>query len=111
MTRWAKITHRFSRLHRWPDAPSHVRFLSYLHRHLFHVTLWVEEEDKDRDVEFLTMLEELKLFVERYDFPESSSCEDIAQTILEHFDGRFHSERKLKCEVSEDGENGALLEL
>lgn len=116
MTRWAKITHRFEGLHRYSDAPLNVSYLQHVHRHLFHVTLWIEQFHNERDVEYLTVLQQLKSFLRLETLNVDSSCETIAENILAWarklypaVDGHFG--RALRCEVLEDGENGALLEM
>lgn len=114
MTIWAKITTQFEALHYWKDAKGDVAFLRYPHRHLFYVTIWIEEKHRDRDIELV----QFKNFVNLY-IPSifglyknkvlRKSCEMIAQRI-KSFVEKHYPKRKVKVEVLEDGENGAVIE-
>lgn len=119
-TIWAKITARFEGIHWYPGAPLDVAFLAHPHRHIFHVTVWVEQFHDDRDVEFIRFKRQLQDWCKALEAPTWSptvadtdencgSCEMMARRLwgiiaLEYPD------RRLKVEVSEDGENGAVLE-
>jgi hypothetical protein len=99
-------TTRFEGFHRWPDAPDEVAFLRDRHRHVFHVRAEASVSHGDRDVEFIL----LKRAVDRtvgaikYEYDTSTwSCEQWAECLL----GRLKLDR---VEVSEDGENGAIVE-
>jgi len=95
----------FEALHRWPAAKGPVVFLKYPHRHIFHVKAWKGVSHSYRQVEFITLKHEIGKFISLV--PNSKvitwSCEMWARFILEKFSLD-------KCEVSEDGENGALVE-
>jgi len=103
----------FEGYHRWADAPEAVAFLRHWHRHLFHVQLDVHVEHNDRDVEFFILQRELNRFIDDTFQPQGPmrfefSCEMIAEQIIAH----FHEKLEYKvhsCEVSEDGENGAVV--
>ena len=109
MKRWAKITTRFEGFHRYPAAPEEVAFLRNLHRHVFHVTVQIEQYHDARDIEYFLF----KRFVEdawrSITFSPSSSCETMAIALGDLVGVKFAG-RGLKVEVSEDGENGALIE-
>ena len=94
---------RWDALHHWPDALPEVRFLCHPHRHLFHVRAWREVQHHDREVEILTLGKEvagaLARMAPRGDFGPLS-CEHIAARLLVHLN-------LARCEVLEDGENGA----
>jgi hypothetical protein len=99
---------RFVHFHKWPDAPKAHRFLRLVHRHEFHVRMWVHVEHNERDVEFCKLKDELDQFVRirwpnDQDAASNDSCETIAEHILTMF--RAHA-----VEVLEDGENGAYLQ-
>lgn len=98
------ITTRFAALHRWPNAPEEVAFLRDFHRHEFHVKLCVPVSHNDRDVEFIMLKEGVDSYIRRtYEgckFP--FSCEHIASDLLTVFGAS-------RVEVSEDGENGAVV--
>jgi len=105
------VSFRFEGFHRWPEAPPEVAFLRTRHRHVFHVKAWKSVKHDDRDVEFILLKREVEGFCQARSQYEKEhgpnditnwSCEKWARTLIEEFylDG---------CEVSEDGENGALL--
>lgn len=112
---WAKIQTRFTAAHRWPDAPQTGPewLLSQPHRHEFHVTLWLEQNHDDRDVEYLVAKRKLTHWI-RQQFDGLSlghkSCEMLCKEIGEWAGGMF-GRRHMKVEVLEDGENGALWEV
>lgn len=103
---------RFEALHQWPEAPDEVGFLRHLHRHEFHVTLKLEVSHGDRELEFILVKraldQELRTWLERKEFRHS--CEWLAQYILKWASDQYEP-RRASCEVSEDGENGALVEI
>lgn len=111
---WAKVTFRFNGTHCWPEAPETVHWLRNKHRHVFHVTVWVEQFHSQRDVEYTLLKRALEA-----PYPDDLgtwSCEILAEKILEiteafcekMFPAARH--RDIKVEVLEDGENGALVE-
>ena len=94
----------FVGFHRWKDAPEVVSFLRDWHRHIFHVKIGVEVLDSNREVEFFIFKKQVDGFIARAyaDKHFESSCEMIAEDLLTHFQAAY-------CEVSEDGENGAIV--
>ena len=101
---WAKITYQFEGFHRWAEAKN---FLSNLHRHIFHVTVWVEQFHNERDVEYIDFKNRIRGICKM--FPDDYSCEIMAESIRGWVYVNY-PKRKVKVEVLEDGENGALLE-
>jgi len=107
----AKITTQFEGYHCWPNAPEKVAFLRNRHRHMFHVTAWIEQEHDDRDIEYImtkwdleNLIKQMKTslpsYVEGY-----ASCEMMAEYIYDN----ITKDHKVEVEVTEDGENGALV--
>ena len=98
-------------VHFWADCPfDEVSYLRYPHRHVFHVKAFKKVSHDDRDVEFILLKHKItSYFYDKYynstsrlfDFGPMS-CEMIAKEIISKFD-------LSKCEVSEDGENGAIV--
>lgn len=98
-------------LHHWPGC--HIDEVSYLqdkHRHVFHIKAYKKVGHDDRDVEFIQLKHKiLSHFYDGYfdshfklfDF-ENMSCEMIAKELI----AKFNLSR---CQVSEDGENGAIV--
>lgn len=89
--------------HYWTAAKN---YLAFEHRHLFEIVAVKEVAHNDRDIEFLQFQE----LIEQYlysTYPAeghtllfgSSSCEQIAQRLFDHFELE-------SCWVYEDGENG-----
>jgi len=107
----AKITTRFEGYHCWAQAPEMVSFLRNKHRHIFHVTVLIEQEHDDRDIEYIMtkwdldnlikkMKTDLKTYVEG-----TASCEMMAEYIYDN----ITIGRNVEVEVLEDGENGAIV--
>jgi hypothetical protein len=100
------ITTQFEATHQWKLCPfPEVSFLKDPHRHMFHVRLEKVVHHDDRDVEFIMLKREVTAFVRlSYEGKDlgSMSCEVIAGELMEAFDA-------CRVEVSEDGENGAIL--
>jgi len=109
---WAVVTTTFEGIHSWPDIPvEHPKqFLKNPHRHLFHVTMRIEQLHNNRDVEYLVAKDDLISCCNCLNLGSSASCEDIASELIVLMSSRYPN-RRLCCEVTEDGENGALIEL
>jgi len=98
-------------VHRWDDCPiEEMEFLKNDHRHMFNIKAYKTVYHDDRDVEFIQFKHEILDFLKgKYYNPSfrshyfgGKSCEMLAVELIDHFD-------LLKCEVSEDGENGAIV--
>ena len=99
-------TLRFEAWHCWPEAPKRVKYLSSMHRHMFHVKLEKTVSHDRRQIEFITMKQEAQAYIESLKkLTESGvwSCEKWASELIERLNLNA-------CEVSEDGENGARVE-
>lgn len=95
----------FEGFHRWPDAPDEVAFLRTLHRHRFHVRLELPVKHTERDVEFILLQRRIARDVMQAQATldvECWSCELWASYLLELYGA-------VRVEVSEDGENGAVV--
>ncbi len=97
--------------HCWPECPfEEVKYLRDPHRHLFHIKAIKKVTHDDRDIEFIMLKHKIENYFYEYYFDESlsmfdfknMSCEMIAKELITKFD-------LLRCEVSEDGENGAIV--
>lgn len=104
------ITDRFEALHQWPQAPEEVAFLRHPHRHVFHVKVMISVTHSDRQVEFIMAKRTLSTILKTYyaNKLSTASCEHFAEDI-----GKFmvHNGYNVsQVEVSEDGENGAVVE-
>ena len=96
------ITTQFPMFHRWAKAPEDVSVLREWHRHIFHVKAWKEVTHDDRDIEFITLKTHINGYIARtfYNRRHHFSCEMIAEMLINEFG-------LCRCDVSEDGENGA----
>lgn len=104
------VTARFIAFHAWPQAPDSVAFLRNSHRHQFHVKASLQVSHEDRDLEFFIVQRKLQEFLDtNYENRDlgPKSCETMAKEILDCLYGL--SEGSMSVEVSEDGENGALV--
>ena len=105
------VTTQVPGFHYWSEAPDSVSFLKNEHRHLFHIRLFVDVEHDDRDVEFFTLKTELESYLKmKFGIPAyfgQKSCEMIARCISEYFEAGGYNVASV--EVSEDGENGAIV--
>lgn len=98
-------------VHCWPNCNlSECEYLKNLHRHQFHISAFKEVTHDDRDIEFIQFGHELRNYLTTRFFDQSlkllnfgsNSCEHIADMLFSEF-------HLLRCEVSEDGENGAVV--
>ena len=86
-----------------------VSFLGVPHRHIFHFTVWIEVEHSDRAIEFIQFKRWLEnLYKEGTVQLDYKSCEMMAEDLYEQIASRYPG-REIWIEVSEDGENGALI--
>lgn len=92
--------------HRWAEAPLHLNFLSYKHRHIFDIRAKFEVSENNREIEIIETQDIMRRYIEeKYkkgmccDFG-NMSCEDIAEELLNKFNA--HS-----VQVLEDGFGGA----
>jgi len=110
------ITWQREGIHKYPAALTEpeladVQFLGYPHRHLFRFRVWIDVFHNDRDLEFI----QFKRWCESLYSSDNSvlsldhkSCEMMADDLYIQIAQR-HSGRVVHIEVSEDGENGALI--
>ena len=113
------VTFEKEGLHRYPaalndpnlktDDEYDVSFLGYIPRHIFKFKVWICVEHHDRDIEFIQFKRWLeKLYAEKTLQLDFKSCEMIAEDLHAQIDARYPG-RSVWIEVSEDGENGALI--
>ena len=111
------ITWQKEGIHKYPAALTDpqladVQFLGYPHRHQFHFRVWIDVFHNDRDLEFI----QFKRWCESLYNSDNSvlsldhkSCEMIADDLYIQIATRYPG-RVVHIEVSEDGENGALIQ-
>ena len=86
-----------------------VSFLGYPHRHMFHFKIAIEVFHDDREIEFIQFkrwLENLygKVVLEL----DYKSCEMMATDLYQQISAKY-PKREVTIDVSEDGENGAVI--
>lgn len=98
-------------IHSYPDAPEEVSFLREPHRHMLHIRIDVQVFNYDRELEFILVKRDLDQFANTLDLtiPSTRSCEMIARAFLNYIQEEW-GHRDVNISVSEDGENGAILE-
>lgn len=95
-------------MHNWPNAPEQFGYLSFPHRHIFNIEAHKRVHHDDRDVEFINLARDIKLYlIQKYYSLSakcclfgSKSCEMLASELATEFD-------LCECSVFEDNENGA----
>ena len=86
-----------------------VSFLGTPHRHIFHFRVWIDVVHSDRDIEFIQFKRWLEnLYKEGTIQLDYKSCEMMSDDLYLQIAARY-PERSVWIEVSEDGENGALI--
>jgi hypothetical protein len=117
MRKFVKVTYSSPGYHKWPDAPERRAYLGQVHRHMFIVTVEIEVDQADRQLEF----HDLQAFVQTCHkdviapSPIASesimnrSCETMAMLIFEQVHHRYGWTRSVRVEVSEDGENSGIV--
>lgn len=95
--------------HNWADALPQVEFLKYSHRHLFKWEATLQVSHDDRQLEFFIVQEEIMNFInESLNFKDARSCEVQAKSIFMFLEKKYPGQPYC-VNVSEDGENGALV--
>lgn len=107
------ITSEFIATHAWPGCPfEEVAFLRNPHRHKFLVKVTFKVSEDDREIEFFMAKAQLDSFL-RSSYNDKYlghlSCEMIAKSIYTYMDTKVGTVAGVQ--VSEDGENGAIIEV
>ena len=86
-----------------------VSFLGSPHRHIFHFRVWIDVVHNDRDIEFIQFKRWLQKLYESGTLQlDYKSCEMMSDDLYIQIASRY-PDRAVWIEVSEDGENGALI--
>lgn len=107
----------FEAIHSWPGVVNipgleEVSYLQYPHRHIFVIRAYSRVTHSDRDVEFIWLQHQIEKFLnEKFGTWNgvaaaigSTSCEMLGELIIAEFPQVY------KVDVSEDDENGAVME-
>ena len=111
------ITWQKEGIHKYPaaltdPALADVQFLGYPHRHIFHFRVWIDVFHNDRDLEFIQFKRWCESLYNGHGAVLSldhKSCEMMADDLYIQIASRYPG-RVVHIEVSEDGENGALIQ-
>lgn len=106
-----RVQAQFRAQHRWKECPiDEVAHLRNWHRHCFHVAIQVWVAHGDREKEFFVCQRQLREFLQGHweGGQWDKSCEMFAEDLLRHFALGLGWEVQM-IEVSEDGENAALV--
>lgn len=117
ITRWIEVTFQKEGIHKYPQALTDpkladVSFLGHPHRHIFHFRVRIQVEHNDRDIEFIQFkrwLESLYNSTSPVLELNFMSCEMLAEELITVINERYPN-RNIVVGVSEDNENGAILE-
>jgi len=86
-----------------------VSFLGYPHRHMFHFKIAIEVFHDDREIEFIQFKRWLEnLYGKGVLELDYKSCEMMATDLYQQISEKY-PKREVTIEVSEDGENGAVI--
>ena len=118
--RWIWVTFQKEGIHKYPAALEDpalatgdeydVSFLGYPHRHKFHFRVAISVLHNDRDIEFIQFQRWLEnLYKDDILQLDYKSCEMMSDDLFEQIADSYPG-RDIKIEISEDGENGALIE-
>ena len=113
------VTFQKEGMHRYPAAATDpelatgdeydVSFLAHPHRHIFHFRVWIDVVHNDRDIEFIQFKRWLENLYRSGTLQlDYKSCEMMADDLYIQIASRYPG-RVVHIEVSEDGENGALI--
>jgi hypothetical protein len=115
------VTWQKEGIHKYPAAATDpalatgdeydVSFLASPHRHMFHFRVWIDVFHNDRDVEFIQFKRWCESLYHGHGAVLSldyKSCEMMADDLYIQIASRYPG-RVVHIEVSEDGENGALI--
>jgi hypothetical protein len=111
--KYIEVRFQFEGAHCWPNAPDSVLFLRTPHRHVFHVRARMDVNHNDREIEFILVKRHLQqnmidVFRMSNNLLPTSSCEEMAEYLCEYIK-QFYKRTSVEVEVSEDGENGAVV--
>jgi hypothetical protein len=112
--RYIEVTFQKEGIHKYPAALidpklKDVEFLGYPHRHMFHFRVRVSVTHNDRDIEFILFKRELENLYQGTLNIDFQSCEMLAEDLTRYITLHY-PDREVEVGVSEDGENGAIIQ-
>jgi len=104
------VKHDFEGFHFYEGAPDEVKFLRYVHRHIFNVHAKLTVYHDDRELEFIMVKRDLAKHIdETYPDKVVGSCEMVAEELVHYLKDRYGADREVEVSVYEDNENGAIV--
>lgn len=95
--------------HSYEEANESHSYLRDRHRHVFHFKVSVSVRHNNRDIEFIELKETLQKHFAEPMFINDQSCEQLAERAIEFVNTVYNEPDLIEVEVSEDGENGAIV--
>lgn len=117
LSKFIFVTFQKEGIHCYPEALTNpdladVSFLGYPHRHIFHFKVQVPVTDSNREIEFIQLKRWCEGLYEDYTLQlNNKSCEMMAEDLGEEILKKYPHLTWCSVEVSEDGENGAVVNL
>ena len=105
---FASIKLQFEQFHCWPNAPEEVGFLRAKHRHIFHLTVNIQQFQDDRDIEYFLFQREVQELKDTIEWKENTSCEMFSIQLKRKLEVKYPN-REIQVSLFEDGENGAII--
>jgi hypothetical protein len=116
ISRFIEVTFQKEGIHKYPAALTdpelkEVEFLGYPHRHMFHFRVRISVTHNDRDIEFILFKRELEALYNTTGIMniDYKSCEMLAEDLIGYITMKYPG-RFVEVGVSEDDENGAILQ-
>ena len=109
MKTWAIVTFQFEGIHKWEAPLKEVEFLGNPHRHIFYVTIKIEQFHDNRDIEYILFKRKMSLDMSKLTDCGTMSCEQLAKKFV-HAAVQTYPNRDMIVKVMEDNENGAIVE-
>lgn len=104
-----KVTFQWSGVHHWPNAEGKHDYLQFTHRHMFKGSAKIQVWDHDREIEFFDVLDFIHDQLSDYRELDGRSCEWVGQDLIMRLLGKYGEQRSVEVEITEDGENGAII--
>ena len=107
------VTFQREGIHQFPQAATDpnladVSFLAHPHRHIFHFEVAITIFHNDREIEFIQFKRWLESLYQGTLKLDNKSCEMITDELFTTIAARYH-DRRITIKVSEDGENGSII--
>ena len=116
MKRYIFIKTQKEGVHRYPLAETKeslkdVSFLAYPHRHMFHFEVKISVTHNDRELEFILVKRNVENWLSTMYNINYKSCEMLAEDLIAYLMACYGENRYYQVIVSEDNENGAIVEV